>query len=137
MRYYDWPERLHDVIRAAKKAEFKWGKNDCALFACDCILAMTGIDHAKKFRGKYSTRKGAATALKKIESVDDIAELADKYLGERISLSHAQRGDIVLIAVEDDNALGVIAGNHAVFLAPQGILTRLLSKCVCAWKVRQ
>ncbi len=136
MRYHDWPERLFEVIRKAQSSDFKWGENDCALFACDCAHAMTGVDHAADFRGKYKTRKGALAALARIEGVKTLPELADKYLGERIALVNAQRGDVVLLAADSVEALGVVAGSYAVFLAPNGIQTMLLEKCICAWRVK-
>lgn len=136
MRYYDWPERLFEAIRKAQGSEFKWGENDCALFVCDCIMVMTEVDYAAKFRGKYTTRVGAMKALKKLEDVKSLSELADKCLGEKIDKSHAHRGDVVLLVDDSVEALGIVAGSYAVFLAPNGIQTILLSKCVCAWKVK-
>lgn len=136
MRYYNWPEKMFAAIRAASQSKFEWGKNDCALFACDCILAMTGIDHAKDFRGNYDTRKSAMTALKNIEEVDDLSALADKFLGERIELKRARRGDLVLLTIGSMKALGIVTGTYATFLAPEGIQTILISDCFCAWRVQ-
>lgn len=136
MRRHDWPERLHEVIAKAKKEAFAWGTHDCALFACNCAHAMTGIDYAANFRGKYKTRKGALTALVRIEGVKTLPELADKYLGERIALVNTQRGDVVLLTADSVEALGVVVGKHAVFLAPDGIQTLLLEECICAWRVK-
>lgn len=136
MRKFDWPEKLFDAIKVASKHKFEWGKNDCALFACDCAKAMTGIDYAKDFRGKYDTRKSAMAALKEIEAVNDLPALADKFLGERIDLKRAQRGDVVLLTIGSMKALGVITGTHAVFLAPKGIQTMLVSDCASAWRVQ-
>ena len=136
MRRHDWPERLHEVITKSKKKTFTWGTNDCALFVCDCVLAMIGIDYAANFRGKYKTKKGALTALARIEDVKTLPELADKYLGERIALVNAQRGDIVLLTADSMEALGVVVGKNAVFLAPDGIQIMLLEKCTCAWRVK-
>ncbi len=135
MRYHDWPERLFEVVKRAQNSEFKWGKNDCALFACDCAKAMTGVDYAADFRGKYSSRKGAMVALRKIEGVKSISKLASKYLGEEIALTSVQRGDVVLIKVDSSEALGVVVGSYAVFLTSSGIQTVLLSKCILAWRV--
>ena len=135
MRHYDWPEKLFDIIGAAKRSTFKWGSNDCALFACDCAKAMTGVDHAANFRGKYKTERGALTSLKKIEGVETLSQLADKYLGAKIGLSHARRGDVVLISVGSRDVLGVVAGNCAVFLTLGGIRTVSLRECTCAWRV--
>jgi len=42
---------------------FEWGTHDCALFAAACVAAMTGMDFAETYRGKYNSARGAATAL--------------------------------------------------------------------------
>ena len=135
MRNHNWPEMLHEVIAKAKRKTFVWGTHDCALFVCDCIQAMTGIDYAKKFRGKYRSEKGSWKALKKIESVESLSELADKFLGDRIKLSNAGRGDIVILIEENREVLGVVTGTHAAFLSPDGVQMRTLTKCKFAWKV--
>ncbi len=135
MRYHNWPEKLHEVIKKAKGESFKWGTHDCALFTCDCIEAMTGIDYAKRFRGKYKSEKGSWKALKKIEGVTKLSKLADKLLGDRIELSRASRGDLVILLDEDREVLGVVVGTHAVFLSPDGIQMRILGECKYAWRV--
>ena len=137
MRYHDWPEKLFAVVKTAQRSKFIWGENDCALFACDCAKAMTGVDYAERFRGKYTTRKEAEVALKKIEGVNNLSELADKYLGERISTSVVQRGDVVLLTVDSLQVLGIVTGNGAVFLALSGgIQVVPLKECSCAWSVK-
>lgn len=135
MRYHDWPERLFAVVRKAQGSIFQWGRNDCALFACDCAQAMTGVDRAESFRGKYKTEKGARQALRKIENVKNLPQLADKYLGERIELSHAGRGDVVSLKFGGREVLGVITGDYAVFVAPEGVETVPVEDCICAWRV--
>lgn len=135
MRRHDWPERLHKVISEAKKKTFEWGVHDCALFTCDCIQAMIGVDYAKGFRGKYESEKGSWGALERIENVASLSELADKFLGDSIKLSHAGRGDIVILVEKSREVLGVVIGTHAAFLSPDGVQMRALSKCKFAWKV--
>ena len=135
MRYHDWPERLFTVVKKAKQSTFVWGENDCALFACDCVKAMTGIDHASKARGKYKTEKGAWRALAKIEGVKTLPELADKYLGSRIDLVNAKRGDVVSLIVDSAEALGIVVGSCAVFLTINGARTVPLHECILAWEV--
>lgn len=135
MRFHDWPERLFKTVRRAKDLGFSWGKNDCALFACDCALAITGVDHAAKFRGTYKTKAGAFLMLRKIEDVKSLLELADKYLGERIELSQAKRGDVVALMMDNFYALGVVTGSNAVFVTLSGTQTVPVSSCLTAWEV--
>ncbi len=67
--------RLSRVSACARaRAAFVWGKSDCALFAADGILAVTGVDIADDFRGKYATE---AEAMALIKSVCNGATVAD------------------------------------------------------------
>jgi len=135
MRYHDWPEKMHDVIRAAKRIEFEWGKHDCLLFSMDCVEAMTGVDHVKKLRGKYETEIGVLRAFRKIENVRTLPELIDKYFGDRVEATGARRGDLVLASVDSVEALGIVAGRNAIFLCKTGIRTVPLKECSCTWRV--
>ena len=65
MRKEDWPERLMALIAERRSRPFAWGEQDCALFACDAVAAMTGADPAAWFRGRYRTRRGAYALLKR------------------------------------------------------------------------
>src|SRR5258708_4686376 len=58
-RLEDWVVRLEAFIKERTAQPFKWGSQDCCLFAADAIEAITGVDLAADFRGKYS---GAETA---------------------------------------------------------------------------
>ena len=135
MRSHDWPEKLYEVINESKHKAFEWGTHDCALFSCDCIKAMIDIDYAKNFRGKYKSEKGSWRALEKIEGVKSLSELADKFLGDRIELSHSGRGDLVVLMEENREVLGIVTGIHAAFLSPEGVQMRALNECKFAWKV--
>ncbi len=135
MRSHDWPEKLHEVIAEAKKKTFEWGNHDCALFVFDCIQAMTEIDYATRFRRKYTNELSSRRALRKIEDVGGLVELFDKFLGERIELSHAKRGDVVILMDGRREVLGIIVGKCVVFLSQKGIQLRVLSECKFAWGV--
>ncbi len=134
-RYHDWPERLYDVIKEANGKKFKWGKHDCALFICNCILAINGDDYAREFREKYKSARGADGALKKIGKVNTLMELCDSK-ADRVEISHAKRGDIAAFETDSGLALGVVTGDRVTFLSRKsGILSLPLSNCVCAWSV--
>ncbi len=135
MRHYDWPERLADYLLQVKGMSFEWGKNDCALFVCNCIELITGEDHASKFRGKYRTEKGALLALKRIGKVPDLPSLATDKLGPPINILMASRGDIVEIVTDLGPTLGVVFNDKIFFVGLQGLCYFPVSMASRAWKV--
>lgn len=105
-----WETALHDYIAALSGAVFNWGTLDCALFAAGAVQAMTGIDPAAAYRGRYSTAGGATRALKRYGAGSLEATIAQQF-GE-IQIGFARRGDLVLV----DGMVGVCVGADAVFI---------------------
>jgi len=134
-RFPDWPEKLVSYINSEQDKPFRWGKNDCALFTCGGIFAITGTDYAKEFRGKYKTEKGSYRILKRIENVSTLEELANRYLGDSIAVSHARRGDIVLHDFPAGKALGICLGIFSAFRSPNGIEMHKTLSCEKAWRI--
>ena len=140
-RFQDWPSRLNEFFRISVDREFKWGEHDCCLFACDAILALTGVDPGKEFRGIYTTEAGAFRLMKK-KCGGGLKEMATKVAAvvglEEIPLKFAQRGDVALIKTETGYSLGVVGlnGQHVMALSPVGISwIPLLSHGMKAWRV--
>ena len=107
MRLPDWPERLIEFIEARRARAFSWGSNDCALFYADAVLAMTGEDRAKPWRG-YKTARGAAARITKaggLRALVESAGVTEKPVG------FAQRGDGVLALLNDRETFGVVVGD--------------------------
>jgi hypothetical protein len=142
-RVEDWPEKMHAFIEDRVGDPFAWGSNDCALFVCDHILNITGVDVAAEFRGKYTDKDGAFAVIKDVAggaSTEDVAEFITKKYGmtELTNLNFAQRGDIVMFDdSEDGSALGVVHlnGIHALFVGDKGLQRTRLSLCRRCWKV--
>lgn len=110
-RHDNWPEALAEFIDARRNELFEWGRNDCALFAADAVLAMTGVDLAEKLRG-YKTASGAARKIKAAGGMRQLASsLTEKHPGM------AQRGDVVLVEIDGRETFGIVAGN-AKWCAP-------------------
>jgi hypothetical protein len=145
IRSDDWHTRLGDHIRAASGRSFVWGLFDCCTFACDGILAMTGIDPMAALRGKYSTAIGAARALKGFAGggLDEAAEhIAGLLHAPEIPVLRATRGDCVVADVTTPEglrapALGLVAmnGRQALFAGPVGLTVIPLRDCRRAWRV--
>jgi len=134
-RKNDWPERLAAVVRAAAARPFEWGRQDCALFACDCIAAMTGADPAAAFRGRYRTARGAARALRRIAGVDDLGALATKVLGAPVAPAFARRGDIAEVPLLDGPGFGVVLGREVAVVGVEGLLRVSMQTATRAWRV--
>ena len=95
---------------------FRPGRHDCALFAAGWVKQVTGQDFARGWRSTYRSLKRGQQLLEDAGFADHVA-LAAAHLPE-IAPAFAQVGDI---AVLDDNAFGIVAGELIYCLKPQGL----------------
>jgi hypothetical protein len=128
MRHEDWEKRLNDYLDNVPP--FEWGTNDCCLFAANAVLAMTGEDYAKPYRG-YKTAKGALSRLKDI----GVAGVATNALGAPKAPLFAQRGDVVSFETGDGIALGVCIGAKIAAVGQDGLVMLPMSQAIQAWSV--
>ena len=143
-RIPDWETRFADFIHSRLRTPFRWGGQDCALFACDGVEAITGDDLAAEWRGNYSDAKSALAAMKNYAG-GGIEELAEKKATEHglaeVHLNLAGRGDLVLIRqdAEEENrlALGIISldGRRAACAGGDGVHFVDREAWVKAWKI--
>ena len=124
-------KKLTDFIAAKKDIPFEWGKNDCCLFACDAVKAMTGIDYSTPFRDKYLDEAGA-TQL--VTAAGGIRAIATAALGAEIKPLMAQRGDVVLIE-SPRPTLAICMGSEVVAPGPEGLEYRSIKPAVAAWRI--
>lgn len=141
-RKQDWQKHLHEFVDGRRKTPFSWGANDCALFVCDGIAAMTDTDIAADFRDKYTTQFGALKTIKEVTgraNVEDVANFvtAKFEMADLRNPAFAQRGDAVLFDGAEGPALGLVYldGVHAVFVGEAGLRQVELKKCRRAWVV--
>jgi hypothetical protein len=130
VRREDWDSRLAGVIDAWAKEPFEWGVHDCALWAAAAVEAQTGKDFAAPFRGKYTSQKGAAVALRKY-GAGTLEATMTKFLDEPIPVAFAKRGDIVM----RDGNVGVCVGYYALFVGDEGLEQIAAMACQKAWAV--
>lgn len=130
MRRADWPERLAAFVDARRRVAFRWGVNDCALFAADWVLEATGDDPAATWRGYASE----AEAQSIIDAAGGMRGLVS--LPERATTGLAQRGDVVLAEHEGRQLFGVVVGGGR-YAAPglRGIEFRPMSEALIAFEV--
>ena len=137
-----WDFELHSFVDSRAGQPFEWGGNDCALFACDGIAAMTGTDLAGDYRGQYSTKLSALARIKSVtggSTIEDVAVAvtAAHGLAELPTVRLAQRGDIVIFDGQEGPAIGLVYlnGTHAVFVGEQGLKTIPVLDCRRAWRL--
>lgn len=131
-RLEDWPTRLAEFIEARGERTFSWGESDCCLFVCDAIEAMTACDPGARWRGLYSTEKGARRVLRDNGGVAGIATLV---LGQPVPPAHAGRGDVVLIDTPDGEALATCLGGVIAAQGQCGVEFHPMTAAKAAWKV--
>lgn len=133
IRRGDWEQRLAAYLAECDGAEFIWGKMDCALFAAGAVLAMTDVDPASAFRGRYRSLAGSVRALR-IHGAGTLELTLDSMFPER-PIGFARRGDLVL----HDGAVGVCVGDAAVFIGEEsgapGLVRIARSGWARAWGV--
>ncbi len=129
-RFRDWQNRLVSYLHKAHRKQFAYGKNDCALFAADCVFAMTGEDFAQGYRGKYTTRAEGIKALKANGFRSHVDVAADTL--DEVSPSLARAGDV---AVLEGEVLGIVQGANIYVLADTGLKVVSLASAERAFRV--
>ena len=136
-----WETRAFDAfLRARAALAFKWGANDCALFVADGIEAITGVDIAIDFRGRYSDEAGAFRAIAEIAGGHTVADAA-AWCAAKCGLDEcgsplmAQRGDLVVAESGDNLIAGLVhlSGRHVVAVGEDGLYRLPLSAVRRAW----
>lgn len=144
-RAHYWDTRaFHNFLITRRQMPFVWGQNDCALFAADGILAITGVDIALEFRDRYSDETGALQAIRDIcggaTVTDAAAYCAQKHgLIELAKPLFAKRGDLVIVRNNSTGFGSEIAGlvhlngKHVVSVSERGLLRLPISNIVRSW----
>lgn len=131
-----WRARLDAMFDEIRRTPFDWAGHDCALtLASGAILAITGEDVSKPYRGRYQTERGALLVLRKA-GFETLEELAASLLPE-VPVSFARVGDIVTYPMDDPFGctFGVVNGERAFVLRPEGIGTMDILQARKAFKV--
>jgi hypothetical protein len=131
-RAADWPLRFEAFIAQRRTQPFAWGQNDCAVFAADCVQALTGVDVAPTGLRLHKTEKQALRALQRHGGLSSIATAA---LGQPVPAVQANVGDVVLAKAGKRDMLGIC--NGATLFAPSthGLATLGMSDATLCWRV--
>jgi hypothetical protein len=136
-------EDFPQFIDARLNTPFAWGSNDCALFAADAIQAITGVDIADDFRGKYKAKTGAVKAINSVAGGSTLAD-ATSYCAQKHGLPEyeyplmAKRGELVLVKNADGEEIaGVVSLNGRYVFSPgeTGLLSIPITNVTRAWQL--
>lgn len=130
-----WRSKLFAEIEAARKDPFVYGQHDCGLWAARCVKAITDVDLAEDYRGKYETFLGGIKALRLAGYADHVAYAATML--PEVRPSRAQVGDLAVVYAEDGNpVLGVVIGSEILAPHPTGGIGAVpLMRAVRAFRV--
>jgi len=135
-RREDWPERLARFLDARRETAWEYGAHDCALFAADAVHAITGVDPAARIRGYI----GRLAAIEVVRQHGGLAHLAETEMARAGSVpaapGKAQRGDLVLVTVDDEtDALGVVADRDVAVANAPGWARVPRHRITAAWHI--
>ena len=131
-RLPDWQTRMEAFVRERTDAPFVWGVNDCAIFASDFVMAVTGQDPAPAGLRKHRTAKQAYRSIERHGGLPAIATLA---LGEPIGAAFAGVGDVVLVSAGKRDALAICNGATALTPSAIGLVAVPMAGARMAWRV--
>lgn len=132
-RLENWDKLLSDYLTAMRFTPFKWGENDCVLFAVKGVEAMTGVNTYQEYLG-YKSKTGALRIIRDGGGIDAIVS---KHFGPgHRNVMKAKRGDLVLIK-DTDMRLGLVddSGQFALVPADNGLVKEKLSKVWRVWSI--
>ncbi len=137
-RREDWPERLAAVIAAARGRPFAWGRHDCCLFAAECVAAITGVDPAAGWRGRYAS-ENEALALVRTEGHEGVREavaaVADQQGWPAIAVAAARRGDVAWLARRHRAVVAVVVGARLLAVGTGGLVWFSRAAALGAWRI--
>lgn len=128
-RLPDWRPRLVAYLEGVRARPFAYGSHDCALFAAGAVEAMTGIDPAGDYRGRYDSLKAG---LKLVRGTH-LDVLRRDF--EAIPPAFAGVGDLALIGEVGFPAFGIFEGQHILVLREDGLGLMSRAAATAAYRV--
>ncbi|WP_428309245.1 DUF6950 family protein [Hydrocarboniphaga sp.] len=131
-RTSDWLEQLHSYIEAQRLRRYHAVRNNCCTFVAGGILAMTGADVARQQNWSARSLRAVAELL---ERQGGVRGMATAVLGEPRPPLLARRGDVVLFAGVDGEAIALCVDSDAVMVTRDGLARLALTDCIASWQV--
>lgn len=135
-RLDDWRARLAAEIDRQRREPFAWGRHDCAIgFGAAIVEAITGVDLARGYRGKYASPKGAAKVLAAAGAAT-LADFVAQMLPE-VPPGLARVGDIGVVSADGEigHAICMFDASYLVVMTEAGHGHRPRGDAIRAFKV--
>lgn len=137
MRVHNWSLRLAETFEKAEKQSFVYGTFDCALFAADCVLAVTGVDYAADLRG-YTSKIDAYRIVAGYGSLE--AMITTLLNREPVHPAFAGRCDVVLGTPrlredETGECIGICTGVLIAYPKEVGLTMQPRSTALRTWRI--
>lgn len=131
-----WPALLAAFIKKKRAAPFDWRTHNCAFFACDWLLLLTGIDPARRFRARCTGPLAAARLLRQGNGLAALCTAAFPAQGwPAIHPALARRGDLATTETPAGPALGVVVGATIAHPGPTGLVFAHFTAASRAWRI--
>lgn len=124
---------LDGFLRSAEAKRFQDGVWDCCLFPADWVLAVTGIDGASPWRGRYHARIGWLRILSRDGGMLAVVERGAQIAGLSETTTPA-RGDIGVIETANGPVGAICLGERWAVASSRGLWVRRAA-CLKAWSV--
>lgn len=135
-RGHDWPERLEAFIQSRRRLPFAWGSHDCTSFAADAAIELIGVDPMAPWRGTYTTEDEAEAILAKGGGLEALMVQGAATAGiPECERNFLQRGDIALVEVGNQRAVGIVMAGKVAVPGPDGVHFVPPSMIVRAWAI--
>ena len=112
-----WQTRLAAYLHEVGREGFAYGAHDCALFAAGAVQAMTGIDLAADWRGRYTSLRGGLRVLRAAGYADHVALAAAHFP----TVDRPRPGDLAVMQTLEGPALGIVQGALVYLRGPDRI----------------
>lgn len=112
MKTDGWQDRFFAYLDVARVTPFKWGIQDCCLFAADVVDAVTGSTFREQLSLCYTDE---ASALAYIASFGSLEAAVSSWLGASEAPNSAGPGDIVIATLDNGPTVGVCLGVKCAF----------------------
>lgn len=97
---------------------WRWGVQDCTLWAADWCVARWGIDPARSFRDRYATEAEADALIAEAGSLIELVRPQMRFAAEKPA---PDDGDVGVIEVLGRQTAAVRVGDKWAFRTPAGI----------------
>lgn len=128
-----WRELLQDEFFLARKREFSWGLNDCAIFCARCVERMTGHSVMKDMRSKFSWENKIQGL--RLLSARPFQDMVSDVLGPSSPANLCKEGDVMLVNSGGELLLGMHEGHFVISVSEFGIDRVPLENAICGWGI--